>query len=328
MSGHVVGEVEALLEAGQAPEAARRLTLAAAAGEAEAMAALARWRVKGDVVRRDLAAARALFARAGAAGNAAAALIHAYFLASGTGGAADWPGAVAAVRKLAGRHEAADRQLALLDKMTLNAEGTPPAPPDARTLSGSPCVLAAANFATAAECEHLLRVVEAEFRPSVVIDPDSGRLVPHPVRTSDGAFVGVFAEDLVVNALNRRIAALSGTRFDQGETLQLLRYAPGAQYRAHFDALAGDANQRVATVLVYLTDDYEGGETQFVRTGLAYRGRTGDALLFRNVDAAGRPDPMALHAGLPVTRGVKIIASRWIRSERFTYPSPRPLLDL
>ena len=117
-------------------------------------------------------------------------------------------------------------------------------------------------------------------------------------------------------------------RYDQGETLQLLRYAPGAQYRAHFDALAGEANQRVATVLVYLTDDYEGGETQFVRTGLAYRGRKGDALLFRNVDAGGRPDPMALHAGLPVTRGVKIIASRWIRAARFTYPPPRPVVDL
>jgi prolyl 4-hydroxylase len=54
----------------------------------------------------------------------------------------------------------------------------------------------------------------------------------------------------------------------------------------------------------------------------------GDALLFRNADADGRPDPLALHSGLPVTRGVKYLASRWIRAEPFHYPPPRPLLDL
>jgi prolyl 4-hydroxylase len=81
-------------------------------------------------------------------------------------------------------------------------------------------------------------------------------------------------------------------------------------------------------VLVYLSDDYEGGETRFERTGLAYRGRAGDALLFRNADAGGRPDPMSLHYGRPVARGVKYLASRWIRAKRFTYPAPRPLLDL
>jgi len=43
------------------------------------------------------------------------------------------------------------------------------------------------------------------------------------------------------------------------------------------------------------------------------KGSTGDALIFRNVDASGRPDPAARHAGLPVIRGEKLIASRWIR---------------
>ena len=42
-------------------------------------------------------------------------------------------------------------------------------------------------------------------------------------------------EDPVIHALNRRLAAVSGTAWDQGEPLQILRYSPGQQYRNHFD---------------------------------------------------------------------------------------------
>ena len=68
------------------------------------------------------------------------------------------------------------------------------------------------------------------------------------------------------------------------------------------------------TFLVYLDEGYEGGETAFPALGITVRGRIGDGLLFRNASAEGAPDPRAIHAGLPVTRGVKHLASRWIRA--------------
>jgi prolyl 4-hydroxylase len=43
------------------------------------------------------------------------------------------------------------------------------------------------------------------------------------------------------------------------------------------------------------------------------KGGRGDALLFRNALADGRPDPESRHAGRPVSGGEKLIASRWIR---------------
>jgi prolyl 4-hydroxylase len=189
-------------------------------------------------------------------------------------------------------------------------------------------VAAAEGFMSKAECAYLIEAAEPMLQPSVVADPATGRMVAHPVRTSDAAMFGVHSEDLVVNALNRRIAALSGTRLDQGEPLQVLRYRPGAEYKPHLDALPAESNQRILTVLVYLSDDYQGGETHFPGTGLSFRGRSGDALLFRNAGADGRADPLALHAGLPVVSGTKYLASRWIRADRFTYPPPPPLLDL
>jgi prolyl 4-hydroxylase len=71
--------------------------------------------------------------------------------------------------------------------------------------------------------------------------------------------------------------------------------------------------QRVATCLTYLNDDYDGGETDFPRIGWRFRGKTGDALLFANVTSGKQPDPLTLHAGLPVTRGRKYLLSQWIR---------------
>ncbi|HYJ81310.1 MAG TPA: 2OG-Fe(II) oxygenase [Allosphingosinicella sp.] len=326
--GEIIVRVEALLSGGRAAEAARLLSEAAGAGQTAALAHLASWRIAGNVVRRDLVKARRLLAAAGARGDSGSALLHASFLASGTGGEADWPGALAALRTLAPTVPQAAAQLRLIDSMDLGEDGFPKRRIAVRPLSTAPRAAVAENFLTAAECAWLRSAAEPELQPSVVVDPATGRMAPHPVRTSDAAMFGVHGEDVAVNAINRRIAAASGTRPAQGEPLQVLRYRPGGEYKPHLDALPAEANQRILTCLVYLSDDYEGGETHFPRTGLSFRGRTGDALLFQNAAADGRADPLSLHAGLPVTRGTKYLASRWIRSERFTYPPPRPLVDM
>ena len=212
--------------------------------------------------------------------------------------------------------------------MDLDHQGRPKRPFELRQLSQSPQVAVCHGFATPAECKYLAQAGSPYLQPSSVIDPVSGRQIPHPIRSSDGAIFGVHIEDLVVSAINRRIAALTSTRYRQGEPLQLLRYRPGGEYRAHMDALPSEPNQRIMTVILYLNDGYEGGETQFLRTGLSFRAKTGDALMFRNVTAEGRPDQMALHAGAPVTRGTKMIATRWIRNDDFAFPPPRPILTV
>ncbi|HEX8124130.1 MAG TPA: 2OG-Fe(II) oxygenase [Allosphingosinicella sp.] len=323
-----ISQVRALLGERRVAEAARLLIRASEAGDPAAQAGLAHWRIAGDIVRRDLAEARRLLGLAGAGGDRESALLNAYFLAAGVGGADDWPRAMAALVALAPKNPLASAQLRLIERMDLDPNGFPSSPPPARPLSAAPRAAAFEGFMTVEECAWLRSAGDPALQPSAVVDPKTGRMVPHPVRSSDAATFGVHSEDLVVNALNRRIASASGTRIDQGEPLQLLRYRPGGEYKPHMDALPAEANQRILTLLVYLSDDHEGGETRFPRTGLSYRGRTGDALLFSNVDADGRADPLSLHAGLPVTSGAKYLASRWIRAERFTFPPPRPLLNL
>ena len=202
--------------------------------------------------------------------------------------------------------------------MRLTDKGDPVAVPSGETIGESPRIVRFNDFLSAAECAWLAQAAAPMFEPAPTVDERTGRLIMNPVRTSDTAVFPWVAENPAVHALNRRIAAASATRAEQGEPLQVLRYAPGQEYRPHIDAVPGLANQRILTMLVWLNDDYEGGETRFIETGLTVKGRKGDALLFENVDAEGRPDTKMVHAGLPVTAGVKLLASRWIRANPVT----------
>ena len=324
MTTSIDARLEALCARGDVDAAARLLLQGAAADDADALYTLAMWRIEGSLIRRNLTVARAAMGRAALRGRGDAALLFANMLANGTGGPPEWPTARAVLERLAPSLPRAAEQLALLEKMEIAADGAPLRVPSGRELSASPFVALAEQLLTAAECDYLRRHSEGRLEPSLVVDPRSGRSIPHPIRRSDGAMFGVLDEDLVVNAINRRVASLSGTGTEQGEALQILRYRPGGEYRAHMDAVPGTDNQRIATVIMYLNEDYEGGETRFLASGLSIRAKKGDALLFRNVTASGAPDSRTQHAGMPVTKGTKLIATRWIRQRRLVFPPPVP----
>jgi prolyl 4-hydroxylase len=288
--------------------------------EADALFDRAAAALSGSGGTRDLPAARALFAQAAAAGRRDAAVIFTNLLASGVGGPRDWPAAVKFLESLAPSGHRSRRELEILSGMRLMPAGDPLETPRATRLCEAPEILHFPALFTAGECAYLVEAAEPMLQPSVVVDAGTGRQVRDPVRTSDGTGFTWPLETLPVHALNRRIAAASGTAPEQGEPLQILRYRPGDQYRTHFDAIPGFANQRTHTMLVWLNDAYEGGETDFPTPGLSLRFPAGDAILFRNIGADGRRDPAAAHAGLPVTSGEKLIASRWIRERAYDPP--------
>lgn len=288
--------------------------------EADVLFEAAAARLRGDGGARDLPGARERFRRAGGEGRVDAAVIYANFLAAGVGGPRDWPGALRLLAALAQVNPRSRRELALVEAMALSADGDPLASPEGETVSETPAIRRYAGLFSPAECAFLAAAAAPMLEPAVVVDPASGRQRPDPVRVCDSAGFPWPLENPAVHALNRRLAAASGTAPGQGEPLQVLRYRPGGEYKPHFDAIAGFANPRTMTFLVWLNEDYEGGETFFPTPGLRLKGRAGDAILFRNTRADGRPDPAAGHAGLPVSRGEKLIASRWIRRRPFEMP--------
>jgi len=313
---NAVGAANLLLQRGDVRAAADVLQRAEQTGDALAARELGIWQLAGQVVQRNLAASRAMFERAAALGDPYSASVRRAFVAGGVGGPPDWARALRLLREDARADPACVEQLRLIEAMDLDASGAPAVEFASEVLSETPEVRRFPTFFTPEECAYLITVARDSLRPSVVVDPTTGRPVPNPIRTSSGTGFPFMDENPAIHALNRRIAAASGTDVKSGEPLQILHYAPGERYHEHNDALPGvpPAQQRVLTFLVYLDDDYDGGETAFPKLGLSVKGRAGDGLLFRNATADGAVDPLAIHAGLPVTRGGKHVASRWIRA--------------
>jgi prolyl 4-hydroxylase len=248
-----------------------------------------------------------LFGRSAAAGNLKGAVIHCNLTAS----CFDWQRGLFLLRNLANYSGRCRRELEIIEAM---APGQPAA---GETVSETPHVTLFRSLFTPAECGWLIEAATPMLEPAVVIDPATGRQRPDPGRTADGIGFTLPLENPAVHALNIRIAAASGTDVRQGEPLQVLRYRPGGEYKPHFDAIDGLANQRILTMIVWLNADFEGGETMFLESGLKLKGAVGDALLFRNALPDGSRDPATCHAGLPVAQGEKLIASRWIRTRAF-----------
>lgn len=105
----------------------------------------------------------------------------------------------------------------------------------------------------------------------------------------------------------------------------MLRYAPGTEYKPHFDyfdpAQPGTASvlkrggQRVGTIVVYLNTPEEGGATIFPEAGLSVLPVAGQAVFFSY--AQPLPSTRTLHGGAPVVRGEKWVATKWLRQGRF-----------
>jgi len=312
---------EALVQRGAVVEAYRLLDEAVAGGDGEAAATLAEWRLTGAFIRRDLAAARELYGKAADLGWDDAASRHLALLANGAGGSGrHWR---EALERLAVRREPlARRQHALLAAMALDEEGNPAPLPAPVGLHPQPLIERRPEFLTPDECRYLIDRALPALQPAVVVHPQTGQQVRDPVRRAHGTGFPFVLEDPAIHTINRRIAAATGTTYEQGEPLQVLSYVAGEEYKLHSDALPPGSNQRIATFLVALNADYEGGETAFPKLGIAWRGAVGEALHFRNVDAAGAPAAEMWHAGTPVRRKRKFLLSKWLRAAPLDLSGP------
>lgn len=287
------------------------------ANDHEALFCLALWHLIGTNVPRNLPEARALLRRAASLGNADAAMMEVALIANGSGGKPDWGLAYQRLIEAAVSNPLAHHQMQMLTTICLDQDGYPPDNPPGRRLCEKPIVSLFPALLTPAECAHLAMAARDLLEPTTVFDPSTGQLMRHPVRTSSGAVIGPTREDLVIQAINRRFAKISGSRIEQGEPISILHYAPGEQYRPHFDFITNSLNQRLKTIIVYLNQGYTGGATQFLANGVTVQGKIGDAIMFDNVDETGARDALSQHAGLPVVSGTKWIATRWIRQDDF-----------
>lgn len=264
-------------------------------------------------------------------GDAVSALLLAERLARGEGCEAD----IAEADHL--REQLAKSGIAPLPALSVPHVAQPVGPTNALTLedawqtpsltplSERPRVAVVDGLLSADECRLLIASAQPMLRRSLTIDPQTGEPLQQQLRTSSDASFDPITEDLSLRLVQQRMAAAAGVRLVQAEHLVVLRYEPGQEYRPHRDyrpaeSLRDDvpeAGNRARTICVYLNQPEAGGETEFPVPGITVDPQPGRAVIFNNLLEDGRPDVDSLHAGLPVQRGEKWLATLWLRQGQY-----------
>jgi prolyl 4-hydroxylase len=180
------------------------------------------------------------------------------------------------------------------------------------------------NFLTSDECDNLVNLTETTnfYRSTVAID-DSNTSTYHNGRTSSTSFLS--DHDNMVDLINKRMHDELGIPLGYSEPAQAQIYEVGQEYKHHYDYFTGSSynrycsysGQRTWTFMLYLNDVEEGGETDFSEIGVRFKPIKGTAVVWKNSNGKGTEKSSALHAGMPIIKGKKIIITKWFRENLY-----------
>jgi predicted 2-oxoglutarate/Fe(II)-dependent dioxygenase YbiX len=175
------------------------------------------------------------------------------------------------------------------------------------------------HFMSDTECEQLIAVGEAAGFATAPISTSSGPVIATDIRNNTRVMfdrpeladrLWLRTRDLVPEGIEDRDALGLNERF------RLYRYDPGERFAPHYDgAYRRNADEKSElSLMVYLNDGFEGGETRFYhedhRLRLTVRPERGMALFFLHCQ---------LHEGSPVRSGRKYVARTDVMYRQIRY---------
>ena len=181
-------------------------------------------------------------------------------------------------------------------------------------------ILLLENLLEPETCDHLIEVAEfCQFEAATIligaVDTEirNNGILPldrrNPIQKS--------ANNLVmtrIQVIQEALFKVYGVQFAHAEPCSILRYSPSQQYKRHIDNILlssrfKEVEQGIPTrdvsIVGYLNDNFEGGETFFDRQSIKVKPQKGSAIVFPSYYT--HP-----HQSLPVTRGRKYSWTSWL----------------
>jgi prolyl 4-hydroxylase len=286
--------------AGRYDDAVSELAKAAESGDVNATTELGKHLIIGDLGPHLPQDGTRLLVDAVAAGGVEAALRLATLAALGSYVEQSWSRALGMLLFAAEKGSPAARgQLQLFARRRL-ADAEPPAsewrrlaesvdfatwitPARSVSLHDDPAVRSFPEFTEDEVCAWLIERARGNLRRALVYDASHGSDITDHMRTNTAAGFDLMTADLVQVALQYRMATSVGLPIDNMEGPTVLHYEVGEEITNHYDFLnPGSPNyqdeisrrgERIITFLVYLNDDYGGGETEFPKLGIRHKGK-------------------------------------------------------
>lgn len=206
---------------------------------------------------------------------------------------------------------------------------------------------------TSNECDLLINSAKDKLVTSKIMNIDENNNYinkeDNKVRTSTQAWLEhddfPNIKNKTLNLVNKYLK-YNKVNTKQFENIQVANYKPGAQYKEHYDICHPisaypehietckqefkiQGSVRFITVIYYLNDGFNGGETHFPKLNISIKPKKGKALIFFNCNLESDSNKTGLcniidksqHAGLPVLKGGKTdqkwIANVWIRVKNY-----------
>lgn len=191
------------------------------------------------------------------------------------------------------------------------------------------------NLLTDGEVDELLVIAREKLKRAEVVNFSSGTILTANYRISRNAWFSGWHHKIVTKIM-KRVGKVTNLNMYYTEPLQIGNYGIGGNYESHWDHATPPNNytifgnygwgNRLATVLLYLSDVEVGGNTVFVESGpgVSVSAKKGSAVVWFNLKRNGEGDFMTRHAGCPVLLGEKWVANLWIHEwgQELTRPCP------
>lgn len=180
------------------------------------------------------------------------------------------------------------------------------------------------EFVTKEECDQIIDISLKEIKSCI---SNSEFMKMHPVEIKD-------ENQEVFKKLRNEISKKINVPVENQETILAIRYEKNGSYMEHYDSFVkyskdsiytnqfyeqsmASGGQRKFTALVYLNDDFSGGETNFSKLNKKIKPETGKLLYWNNLDENGNTNLNMIHAGMPVLDGQKWVLVIYIREKKY-----------
>ncbi|MCP3764645.1 2OG-Fe(II) oxygenase [Domibacillus sp. A3M-37] len=178
-----------------------------------------------------------------------------------------------------------------------------------------PLIVILGNVLSDEECVELITLSKDKMQRSKI---GAAREV-NEIRTSSGMFFQENENDIITK-VEKRISSIMNIPIEHGDGIQILNYTPGQEYKAHFDFFSPTSkaakNNRISTLVMYLNDVEQGGETFFPKLNFSVSPQKGMAVYFEYFYNDKNVNEQTLHGGAPVIAGEKWIATQWMRRQK------------
>ena len=187
-----------------------------------------------------------------------------------------------------------------------------------REICSSPKMVIFKKLLDTQSCTEIIKEFSPRNSPSYVTD--GNKVSKSKLRSSSSSLIK--KEEEKIYQLRKKTCSLLNWNFEDSERFQFITYKKGEKYAPHFDAF--DLNQmkkisnrkitqRIYTNIIYLNENFEGGDTYFPKLGISIQAEAGMMLSFENcIDGTNFINPFSIHESLPITKGKKNILITWL----------------